>query len=201
LKLKTDILSPPASLGLKAAGDTLSEWAFVALGSNLGDSADIVRRALAKLQALSGAPLLRSSLWQTTPVDCPPGSPRFINAIAALRPRRGETPATLLRRLQKLETAFGRTRKKILNEPRRLDLDLIAFGSHVVQSPGLELPHPRAHRRAFVLQPLAEIAPDLILPGQTRTVRELLRRLPPPQTPGVTHRLSRPAATGKLRHT
>jgi 2-amino-4-hydroxy-6-hydroxymethyldihydropteridine diphosphokinase len=171
-------------LGLGAAREddhmskTSVELAFVALGSNLGDSAEVVRQALEKLQSLSAAPLLRSSLWQTTPVDCPPGSPLFINAVAGLRPRVGETPATLLRRLQKLEEAFGRTPKKILNEPRRLDLDLIAFGSRIMHGPGLELPHPRAHLRRFVLQPLAEIAPDFILPGQRRSVQELLGRLP-----------------------
>jgi 2-amino-4-hydroxy-6-hydroxymethyldihydropteridine diphosphokinase len=155
------------------------------------------------LQSLSAAPLLRSSLWQTTPVDCPPGSPLFVNAVAGLRPFAGETPATLLRRLQKLETAFGRKPKKILNEPRPLDLDLIAFGSRLIHSPKLELPHPRAHLRAFVLRPLAEIAPDFILPGQTMSVRELLRRLPPDPNlaPAATHRLSRPLPPGKLRRT
>jgi 2-amino-4-hydroxy-6-hydroxymethyldihydropteridine diphosphokinase len=148
--------------------------AFVALGSNLGDAATLVRQAMDHLQAFSTAPLLLSSLWPTRPVDCPPGSPPFINAMAGLCPPSEETPLTLLRRLQKLEAAFGRKPKKILNEPRLLDLDLIAFGSLVVHHPDLELPHPRAHLRRFVLQPLAEIAPDFILPGQTRTVRELL---------------------------
>ncbi|MGA2177270.1 MAG: 2-amino-4-hydroxy-6-hydroxymethyldihydropteridine diphosphokinase [Verrucomicrobiota bacterium] len=176
------------------------ELAFVALGSNLGDSADLVRRAIERLQSLSAAPLLRSSLWQSAPVDCPPGSPPFVNAVAALRPRPGETPSTLLHRLQELEAAFGRAPRKILNEPRLLDLDLIAFGSRVVHEPGLELPHPRAHLRRFVLQPLAEIAPDFILPKQTRSVQELLRRLPPEANLArvTTHRLSRPRPPGKL---
>jgi 2-amino-4-hydroxy-6-hydroxymethyldihydropteridine diphosphokinase len=157
---------------------TSSALAFVALGSNLGDSPALVRQAMDQLQAFSTAPLLRSSLWQTLPVDCPPGSPPFINAVAGLRPPLEETPLALLRRLQQLEAAFGRKPKKILNEPRLLDLDLIAFGSLVIRHPELELPHPRTHSRRFVLQPLAEIAPDLILPGQTQTVRELLHSLP-----------------------
>jgi 2-amino-4-hydroxy-6-hydroxymethyldihydropteridine diphosphokinase len=177
------------------------ELAFIALGSNLGDSADVVRRAMAELQSLSAAPLLRSSLWQTAPVDCPPGSPPFVNAVAGMEPRPGETPWTLLRRLQELEAAFGRTPKKMTNEPRWLDLDLIAFGARVVQEAGLEVPHPRAHLRRFVLQPLAQIAPDFILPGQTRSVAELLRRLPREASPagGATHRLSRRVPPGKLR--
>jgi 2-amino-4-hydroxy-6-hydroxymethyldihydropteridine diphosphokinase len=110
-------------------------------------------------------------------VDCPPGSPHFINAVAGLEPRAGETPATLLRQLRALEEKFGRQPKKILNEPRLLDLDLIAFGSRTMNSADLTLPHPRAHLRRFVLQPLSEIAPDFILPGQTKTAQQLLRGL------------------------
>ena len=157
--------------------NTSDTLAFVALGSNLGDSRALVRRAMDQLRALSTAPLLRSSLWQTIPVDCPPGSPPFINAVAGLRPSLEETPLALLHRLQELEAAFGRKPKKILNEPRLLDLDLIAFGALVIHHAELELPHPRAHVRRFVLQPLAEIAPDFVLPGQTQTVRELLLSL------------------------
>jgi 2-amino-4-hydroxy-6-hydroxymethyldihydropteridine diphosphokinase len=155
----------------------IRETAFVALGSNLGNSLDIISRALAQLQSLSDQPLRQSSLWRSAPVDCPPGSPPFINAVAALEPRPGETPLSLLRRLRALEAEFGRQPKKILNEPRLLDLDLIAFGSRTMNSAELILPHPRAHLRRFVLQPLSEIAPDLILPGQTKTAQHLLREL------------------------
>jgi 2-amino-4-hydroxy-6-hydroxymethyldihydropteridine diphosphokinase len=151
--------------------------AFIALGSNLGNPTDLVRRAIEQLQLLSDQPLLKSSLWQSTPVDCPPGSPPFVNAVVGLAPRTAETPATLLRQLQKLEKKFGRRPKKILNEPRPLDLDLIAFGSQTMNSPNLILPHPRAHLRRFVLQPLSEIAPDFVFPGQTKTVRQLSRGL------------------------
>jgi 2-amino-4-hydroxy-6-hydroxymethyldihydropteridine diphosphokinase len=154
-----------------------SEMAFIALGSNLGDSGEIIRRAFGRLQTLSTQPLLRSSLWRTTPVDCPPGSPSFVNAVAGLRPRPEETPESLLRRLQVLEAEFGRRRGGVLNEPRLLDLDLIAFGARAVNVPGLVLPHPRAHLRRFVLQPLAEIAPGFVLPGQARNATELLTSL------------------------
>ncbi len=151
--------------------------AFVALGSNLGDSRALISAAIARLQELSAEPLLRSSLWQTSPVDCPPGSPPFINAVVGITPHPHETPETLLRKLQNLEREFGRKTKQVLNEPRPLDLDLIAFGNEVRSSPRLVLPHPRAHQRRFVLAPLVEIAPDLLLPGQSQTVRQLLAGL------------------------
>jgi 2-amino-4-hydroxy-6-hydroxymethyldihydropteridine diphosphokinase len=120
---------------------------------------------------------LRSSLWQSTPVDCPPGSPVFVNAAVGLMPRVGETPESLLAKLQALEKEFGRRPKQVLNEPRPLDLDLIAFGNETRATKALTLPHPRAHERRFVLQPLSEIAPGLILPGQTKTVAQCLAKL------------------------
>lgn len=153
--------------------------AFVALGANLGDPIRTVRAAIGRLGELSDAPLLVSSLWRTAPVDCPPGSPPFVNAVVGFVPRAGDTPETLLARLQALERAFGRRPAKVRNEPRPLDLDLIAFGSETRNTPELTLPHPRAHLRRFVLEPLCEIAADLVLPGQSRDVRELLAALPP----------------------
>mgnify|MGYP003799721551 CR=1 FL=1 len=130
-----------------------------------------------RLAALSVDPPRCSSLWQTTPVDCPPGSPPFLNAVAMLAPLDGEMPETLLDKLQALEQEFGRQPAMVRNEPRPLDLDLIAFAQETRATPRLVLPHPRAHRRRFVLAPLAEVAPDLILPGQTERVRELLDSL------------------------
>jgi MAF protein/2-amino-4-hydroxy-6-hydroxymethyldihydropteridine diphosphokinase len=153
--------------------------AILALGSNLGDPRQNVLRAMARLQGLSDKPLLKSSLWQTTPVDCPPGSPVFMNAVVAFVPQRGATPESVLASLQEIEKEFGRKPKKVLNEPRPLDLDLIAFGSETRAGKEFTLPHPRAHQRRFVLQPLSEIAPDLILPGQKKTVLQLLGELPP----------------------
>jgi 2-amino-4-hydroxy-6-hydroxymethyldihydropteridine diphosphokinase len=107
-------------------------------------------------------------------VDCPPGSPPFWNAVVGLVPRAGETPESLLAGLQALEKEFGRQPKRVLNEPRVLDLDLIAFGNETRNSPQLTLPHPRAHQRLFVLGPLNEIAPGLVLPGQKLSVHQLL---------------------------
>jgi 2-amino-4-hydroxy-6-hydroxymethyldihydropteridine diphosphokinase len=151
--------------------------AYIALGSNLGDSRRILSRAMEQLQELSDQPLAKSRHYETTPVNCPPGSPNFVNAVVGLTPRAGETPETLLKKLQQLEQEFGRTPKTVLNEPRPLDLDLIAFGNEIRAAPELTLPHPRAHLRRFVLEPLAEIAPDLRLPGWGKPVETLLSEL------------------------
>ncbi len=147
---------------------------IVALGSNLGNARENVTRAIERLKELSTKPLLKSSLWQSSPVDCPAGSPDFVNAVIGLSARPGETPESLLGKLQAIEREFGRQTKKVMNEPRPLDLDIIAFGSERRATGELTLPHPRAHLRRFVLEPLSEIAPELVLPGQTKTVAELL---------------------------
>jgi 2-amino-4-hydroxy-6-hydroxymethyldihydropteridine diphosphokinase len=169
----------PKESGTTQTAAGAGKLVFVALGSNLGDPQQNVLRAMERLQQFSAEPLLKSSLWRTAPVNCPPGSPDFVNAVVGLAPRTGETPESLLAKLQALERAFGRRPKKVLNEARPLDLDLIAFGNETRATRELTLPHPRAHERRFVLQPLSEIAPDLILPGQSVCVAELLHRLPP----------------------
>jgi 2-amino-4-hydroxy-6-hydroxymethyldihydropteridine diphosphokinase len=151
--------------------------ATIALGSNLGNCAQILRDAFARLAQLSVMPLRCSSIWRSTPLDCPPGSPDFINAVVALTPLPHFTPEGLLTELQAMEREFGRRPKQVLNEARPLDLDLIAWGSEVRNTPTLTLPHPRAHLRRFVLQPLSELAPGLMLPGQMHTVAELLASL------------------------
>ncbi len=155
-----------------------SPWVIVSLGSNLGNSRQTLCEAMARLQKLSAAPILKSSLWQTKPVDCPPQSPKFVNAVIALLPERWETPASLLGKMQALEHEYGRSPGATANAPRPLDLDLIAFGDETCATPELKLPHPRAHKRRFVMQPLNEIMADLILPGQILTVSQLLRKLP-----------------------
>ena len=151
--------------------------AFIALGSNLGDSHRTIAEAFGYLEKFSATPLLRSSLWRSPPVDCPPGSPDFINAVVAFTPLPHFTPETLLAELQALEREFGRRPKLVLNEARSLDLDLIAWGDEVRNTPTLTLPHPRARLRRFVLLPLSELAPELVLPGQARTVAALLAGL------------------------
>ena len=134
-------------------------------------------QAMERLQELSSQPLTRSSLWITSPIDCPPNSPPFINAVVGVNLRPEETPESLFARLQEIEQEFGLRPRKVPNEPRALDLDLLVFGSEIRESGRLRLPHPRAHQRRFVLAPLSEIAPDLVLPLQTKSVRELLAEL------------------------
>jgi 2-amino-4-hydroxy-6-hydroxymethyldihydropteridine diphosphokinase len=148
--------------------------AFVALGSNLGDSRAILHAAVLRLAKLSHRPIRGSSIWRSAPVDCPPGSPDFLNSVVVFEPLLEETPETLLAKLRQIEIEFGRQPKAIHNEPRPLDLDLIAFGQETRNTVELVLPHPRAHVRAFVLVPLAEIAPALMLPGQVVGVVELV---------------------------
>ena len=155
----------------------LSKPAYISLGSNLGNPVATLQSAFTELQTLSQKPIKQSSLWRSTPVDCPPDSPDFINAAAALTPLDGETPESLLEKLQALEVQFGRQPKVVMNESRPLDLDLIAFGDEQRQGAQLTLPHPRFQERRFVLEPMAEIAPEAILPGQTATVAELFARL------------------------
>ena len=154
-------------------GDAGRGWVVAALGSNLGDSREVLRKAMNRLQVFSVEPLLRSSIWRTAPVDCPPGSADFLNAVVAWDRQPGQTPERLLETFLSLEHEFGRPPKVVHNEPRTLDLDLIACGAETRNQERLTLPHPRTIQRAFVLYPMAEILPDLVLPGQVRTVREL----------------------------
>ncbi len=156
----------------------LNSLAYISMGSNLGESAAILSAAVLRLQTLSDEPIAQSSRWQTTPVDCPPGSPLFLNAVVALRVRVGETPESLLAQLQALEIEFGRRPKVVLNEPRPLDLDLLSFGREVRHTSQLVLPHPRARVRRFVLEPWSELDPAFVLPGETLSVGELLAGLP-----------------------
>lgn len=152
--------------------------AIVALGSNLGDSPALLRSAREALAALAQGPVMSSFLWRTDPVDCPPGSPPFLNAVVSFVPLVGATPEGLLDQIQGIERDFGRQPKRQLNEARPLDLDLIAWGSKTCATSRLMLPHPRATSRRFVLAPLAELAPGFVLPGQTRSVEALLAALP-----------------------
>lgn len=161
---------------LKAA-----QLAVVALGANLagafGEPADTLLAAIPALQALSGSPVVFSEIIETEPEDCPPGSPRFANAVAVLRPLAGFSAVSFLTELQRLESEFGRQRKGIRNEARVLDLDLISFGYESIDTEFLTLPHPRARDRLFVMQPLASVWPSFCFPGGTTTAAEHLLML------------------------
>jgi len=158
--------------------DGFQDYAFVSLGANLpshfGSPADTLRRAIERLRPLSDEPLLVSSLYSSSPVDCPPGSPDYHNAMVGLLPRPDETPLSLLHKLQAIEQDFGRVRTGLRNEARVLDLDLIAFRNDTSDTRELMLPHPRAAERLFVLVPLAEIAPRVVLTGQGEAVERLI---------------------------
>lgn len=142
--------------------------AYVAIGANLGDARAAVLRAMTDLDALPGSRVVsRSSLYRSAPVDA--GGPDFINAVVALET--GLAPEPLLRELQRLELGAGRERP-YRNAPRTLDLDLLYHGDAVMATPALTLPHPRISERAFVLLPLAEIAPDRVTQAQLRRVAD-----------------------------
>ena len=137
--------------------------AYLDLGANLGDPVATLAAAFTALEQLPARTLLRrSSLYRTAPIGLT-AQPDFINAAASLSTTL--MPHDLLQALQAIEQDFGR-RRDIHNGPRTLDLDLLLYDTQEITSPQLHVPHPRLHLRAFVLQPLAEIAPDLSIPGR-----------------------------------
>lgn len=137
--------------------------AYVALGANLGDPASTIRAAFGALANLPESRVIRcSSLYRTTPIGNIE-QPEFINAVAKLETTLA--PESLLDALLEIETRFGRRRAE-KNGPRTLDLDLLLYNDLELHLPRLHLPHPRLHLRAFVLHPLAEIAPEIFIPGR-----------------------------------
>ncbi len=158
-----------------------SERAFVGLGANLGDARRTLSQALTELAALPDSRLVgASSFWRSAPVDAT--GPDFVNAVAELDT--ALAPLALLRALQAIEDRHGRERP-YRHAPRTLDLDLLLHGPCQIDSPELTLPHPRLHERAFVLRPLAELAPALVHPTQgpiagllARTRDQTLEKLP-----------------------
>ena len=144
----------------------MSTTAYVAIGANLGDARQTVRQAIETLNALPRSKVTaQSSLYRTAPHEA--SGPDFINAVVALET--GLEPLALLAELQAAELRAGRERP-YRNAPRTLDLDLLSFGDQVIDTPALTLPHPRMRQRAFVLVPLAEIAPDQVSPEQLAAV-------------------------------
>jgi len=151
----------------------------IALGSNLGDRLRWLREAADRLKALhegADAEFLCSGIYETLPVDCPGDSPAFLNA--AVECTSSLLPTDILSRLQSIERDFGRPETRTFHAPRTLDLDLLYCGDLRISLPTLELPHPRIAERFFVLRPLRDICADLVLPGQTQSIRELLDALP-----------------------
>jgi 2-amino-4-hydroxy-6-hydroxymethyldihydropteridine diphosphokinase len=143
---------------------------YIALGSNVGDRAENLRSARERIEGPDLRILRASSIYETAPRDVE-GQPWFLNQVIEC-----ETdlfPRQLLERLQKIERAMGRKRR-MEKGPREIDLDILLYGDAAVKAPELEIPHPRLAERRFVLEPLAELAPEKRHPGTRRTVREML---------------------------
>jgi len=154
-------------------GNEPAAIAFIGLGSNLADPLVQVRQALMELESIPGTRVTaRSSLYRTSPVGYLE-QPDFINAVASVQTTL--KPQALLAALLAIENRHGR-RRTMRNAPRTLDLDLLLYGEAVFDQDGLTLPHPRLHERAFVLAPLAEIAPEAMVPGMGR-LQDLLARV------------------------
>lgn len=152
--------------------NSVSAW--IALGANLGDAERTLDLAIHALSQQAHCRLIaRSSLYRTAPIDCEPGQPDFINAVVAVETSLG--PQLLLETLLALEKRFGRERST-RNAARTLDLDLLMYGDQCIDRHGLQIPHPRMHERAFVLRPLLEIAPNLVVPGKGR-IYDLLAKV------------------------
>jgi len=147
--------------------------AYIGLGSNMGDRVKTLRMAIQRMETL-GRIAGVSSLYETEPVGYL-GQPRFLNAVVVLDT--ALAPVDLLHGLLGIERDLGRMRS-FPNAPRTLDLDLLMVDNVILDTPELALPHPRLHERAFVLVPLAEVAPKLVHPGSGKSLQELLNSLP-----------------------
>jgi 2-amino-4-hydroxy-6-hydroxymethyldihydropteridine diphosphokinase len=149
----------------------------IALGSNLGDRLGHLREGFRRFLKLSdpSGPVRTSAIFDTSPVDSPPDAPTYLNAVVEIE---FAGPAiTLLDSLLQIERDMGRPSKRPRNAPRIIDLDVLYVGNLTLNNPEIIIPHPRLVHRRFVLAPLAEIAPDLILPGHSQSVQELLNQL------------------------
>ena len=151
--------------------------AGIALGSNIEDRVEHLLFAREQLhQRLEAESMIWASLYETEPVDCPPGSPGFLNTVVEIQCDR-ILPESLLCFLLEIEKDGGRQRS-VPNAPRTLDLDLLYIDNVEMDEPDLILPHPRLHQRRFVLEPLVEIRPNLILPGKEKPIADLMNDLP-----------------------
>jgi 2-amino-4-hydroxy-6-hydroxymethyldihydropteridine diphosphokinase len=150
----------------------------VALGSNLGERLAHLRNARKDIGALPGAlpPMRSSAIYETEPVGCEQGAAKFLNAVIEFG--YAGKAVDLLQELAAIEKLWGRPGAHPKNVSRTLDLDLLYFGELQMETGDLRLPHPRIAEREFVLRPLADIRPDLILPKQTDSVGVLLTRFP-----------------------
>ena len=149
---------------------------LVAFGSNLGDREQQIMAALDKIAGISGRYCRCSSFWRSAPLDMAAGAGEFINGVVEFDT--ALTPLALLAALQGIEQAAGRPAVHGVNASRVLDLDILCFNAEVMHLPELQIPHPRMTERLFVLMPLEELVPGLVLPGQSAGLAELIRKAP-----------------------
>lgn len=148
------------------------------LGSNLGDRLDRLQKAVAALRNVPGVirdSLRKAPVYVSKAIDCPAGAPDFLNTVVTLD-FHGD-PRQLLRELWRIESTLGRVRDGRPNADRSIDIDLLYAGDLICGEAGLNLPHPRLHRRRFVLRPLADLEPDRVLPGFAVCVSDLCRKV------------------------
>ena len=154
----------------------MPQLVYLSLGSNVGDREAQLRDAVARLGA-AGRVVALSSVYETEPVELT-GQPWFLNCAVALETEK--SPGELMAAILRIEEEMGRRRVQ-KKGPRSIDLDILLFGGTIMDSTELTIPHPAMHHRRFVLEPLAEIAPELQHPVLKKTIRELLDALPPGQ--------------------
>src|ERR1700736_4353632 len=149
----------------------------IALGSNLGDRMASLRAARQAIVDVANvkSPVLSSPVYETEAVGCEPGAGKFLNAVLEIE--YDGDPTEVLQELISVEESLGRDRDHARNVSRKIDIDFLYADELNVQNERLQLPHPRMHLRRFVLQPLADIRPKLVLPNQTKSVRELLAQI------------------------
>jgi 2-amino-4-hydroxy-6-hydroxymethyldihydropteridine diphosphokinase len=154
----------------------MPNFVYLSLGSNVGDRETQLRDAQARLGGL-GRVVAVSSVYETAPVEFT-GQPWFLNCVSALET--SLAPQQLMSAILGIEQQMGRVRRQSKG-PRSIDIDILLFGNETIESQELTIPHPAMHQRRFVLEPMAEIAPEVVHPILAKTIRELLDALPPGQ--------------------
>jgi 2-amino-4-hydroxy-6-hydroxymethyldihydropteridine diphosphokinase len=164
----------------------MSPSAYIGFGSNLGDRKTKFQEALRALENLPNTRLkARSRLYETNPIGLSDDGPKFLNAVILVET--DLSPRELIGSMRSIELALGKSVCHQSDKSRVIDLDLLLYGEDYFREDDLEIPHPRMSDRAFVLAPLAELAPNILIPGLERTVEDLIRLLPEGELAGVRH--------------